>query len=499
MLEKVRKPGNTRGHFTVKNITAWFLFGCIILVFVFFGFEQGPGLGSGGVAAVVNDTSISIAEYRQRVQNLEQNTRSRFDQLPADRRQDMMRELRSRTLEGMIMDEIVFQEARKRGVSAADGEVRDQILQIPVFVEGGRFKKDRYEMYLSQMGISVADFERQIRKQIVTEKLQELFVGSAAPAQEELKRGRQLAGQKLSLRFIEFGQDDLSKPGIISEAEVQKFESESAAAIEKYHKENLVEFSKPERVQARHILLRSGEKRSEDEALKAITELKKKATPQNFAKLATDNSEDPGSKAKGGDLGEFDRGRMMPEFEEAAFGLKEGQISEPVKTSFGYHLILTEKKFPASVEPLEKVKRDIARKLVSDSRQSEILAGFRTTVEKGSKKEIDTFAQKAGLKWNDTGEFDLATPAIPKIGDNAELMAAVLKNGRSGGLVPKLVESSGRYFVAEATPWKSTATPVEVEGADRMAAFRKSSDLIDAWANSAKEKAQVERNNQLLQ
>lgn len=497
MLDKVRKPSANRGKWTVKNIVAICLFAAIIAVFALFGINNHHDMGSGGAAAVVNDTAITISEFRNRVQNMEQQMKGRFDQLPEATRKQMSQEMRVRALEQLIQDEIVFQEAKGRGVIASDVEVRDQILAIPVFSENGRFKRDRYQMFLAQMGISVQDFERQIRKQIVSQRLQDLFVGSAAPTQEELKRARELSSQKLSVRFLEFDRNDLSKPGFISDEEVRKFEAANAAEIEKYYKDNKVTYSKPERMKARHILIRSGDKRSDAEAAKLAADLKAKVNKDNFSKLASENSDDPGSKAKGGELGEFERGRMVPEFEKAAFELKEGQISSPIKTDFGYHIILVDKKMPAETESLDKVRTDIARTLVARAKQEEILAQVRATIEKGSKKDVEAFAAKSGLKWGDSGEFDLSASSIPKIGEAPALMTAVLQQGKGGGFIPKMIEAEGRFIVADVSPWKTGTVASDVEGADRMAAYRKSADIIEAWSKDAMERAEITRNSNL--
>src|SRR5262249_17462597 len=148
------------------------------------------------------------AEYRTRVENVEQNMKGRFDQFPEAQRRMFTQELRRRALEELILGEVVYQAASNRGVLAPDAEVRDYILGIPFLSENGRFAKDRYQAWLRNMNMSTDDFERQIRKQIVGQKLQTLFVGSATPTREEIKRIRQLSQQKVNLRFVEVKKED---------------------------------------------------------------------------------------------------------------------------------------------------------------------------------------------------------------------------------------------------------------------------------------------------
>lgn len=489
------------GGISAKNWTAYILFGAIIVVMAFFGITPAmDDAGTGGVAAVVNDNAISLAEYRGQVERIEQNARMRFDQFPEAQRKQLSQELRRRVLEELIREEAVYQTAANRGVIASDAQVRAYILEVPFFQENGRFLKDRYRAFLQNMNFSSEEFERQIRKQIVREKLQELFVGSAAPTREELKRSRMLANQKVNIRFAEFTKEDLMKASSISDAEVQQYLTANKAEVEKYYKDNTVEFSSPEKVKARHILIRIDEKQNEAAAKKLAEDLRKQATPQNFAALATKHSDDPGSKNKGGDLGEFDRGRMVPAFEETAFKQEAGKISDPVKTDFGYHIIFTEAKVPATTQPLEQAQADIARKMIGRSREAELVAKAREAVEKGTKAEVDALVQRSGSKWQESGEFDLSSSTIPKLGDSQAVIRAILKQGKGGGLIRQLVDSKGNYVVAELLSWKEVPdTNPEVEGLERMVAFRKSNDLIETWAREVEARASIQRNPRLLQ
>lgn len=503
MLDSIRKfltlKTGKRQETGWKNWVAYVLFGAIIVVFALFGITPGRmGNGIGGVAAVVNDTSITLAEYRQRVEAIEQNARMRFDQFPEQQRRALTQQMRQSALRDLIQSEIMYQAAESRGVIASDAEVRDYIMQIPVLNEGGKFQRDRYRMLLQNYGLSAEDFERQIRKQIVMQKLEELFVGAATPSREELRRNRVLANQKVNLRYAEIPKVELGK--LLTEADVQSYMKDHQADIEKYYNDNKVEFSKPERVKARHILVRVSDKRSDADAQKLAAELRKQATPKNFSELATKNSDDPGSKAKGGDLGEFEAGRMVPEFEKAAFALESGQISDPVKTNFGYHIIYVEKKTPAVTEPLDKVRTDIARKLVARSKEGDVVAHLRKVAESGNKAETEALLNKSGFKFQETGEFDLSSSMIPKLGESPVIMASLLKHGKKGGLIPQLIDNQGSYVVAEVTSWKEEPdkTP-EVEGLERMVAFRKSADLRENWVEVAKSKASVEINPRLMQ
>ncbi|MBX3022364.1 MAG: SurA N-terminal domain-containing protein [Bdellovibrionales bacterium] len=497
MIEKIRFGG----EWSLKKWVAAVLFGAIIIVFALWGVTS-PDMGGtgGGVAAVVNDRTISVAEFNNRVQQVEQNARARMEGIPEAQRRALTASIRQRVLDQMILDELMFQAANHRGVTASDAEVKEQILAIPFLQENGRFLGDRYRMWLTNMNMSAQDFERQIRKQLVTQKMQEMFVNAATPTREELKRNRMLANQKVNLRFNEIGREDLNKLGFISEADVIEYTKANRPAVEAYYNDNKLEFTTPEKYRARDLLVRFDQKRPEAEALKLITDLHKQANAANFAKLASQHSEDPGSKAKGGDLGERERGSMMPEFEQVALKLQPGQISEPIKLDGGYHLILLESKTPGSTRELVKVEADIARKLISRGKENEIVGKIREAVESGDRKAIDALVVRAGTKWRETGDFDLSSPSVPKLGEAKDLMPAVLAQGKSTGLVKRLIPYQGKYVIVEVLGWKETPdnTP-DVEGLDRMVAYRKAESALEAWSKEVQSSASITKNDRLLQ
>jgi peptidyl-prolyl cis-trans isomerase C len=143
--------------------------------------------------------------------------------------------------------------------------------------------------------------------------------------------------------------------------------------IENYYKGHKDEFTNPESVKARHILLKvpegADEKAWKEAGSKAKDIKKKLKDGEDFAELAKKYSDDPGSKNKGGDLGFFTRGRMVPEFESAAFSLKPGELSDPVKTEFGYHIIEVKEKRAASTKTLQEVQAQIRQTLQREKQQ----------------------------------------------------------------------------------------------------------------------------------
>ncbi|NLA10573.1 MAG: foldase [Firmicutes bacterium] len=209
------------------------------------------------------------------------------------------------TLEGLVFRQLIIQEAKKCGVTVSDEEIDAEI--DTVIGEHFMGAKEQFDSFLAQQGYSLQMIQDNARINIMARKIVEA---------------------------------DLE----ISEAD----------ALE-YFNENKENYDIPEEVRARHILVKT-----EEEALEAISRLEKE---EDFAELAKELSTDPGSKDQGGDLGFFPRGRMVKEFEEVAFALGDGERSEPVKSTHGYHIIETlERKEGRAVtyeEVAEKVKEEI--------------------------------------------------------------------------------------------------------------------------------------------
>lgn len=143
-----------------------------------------------------------------------------------------------------------------------------------------------------------------------------------------------------------------------------------------FYKAHMEDFMKPEMVRARHILIKVDKSASDEDKRKAKEKaeelLKKIKAGEDFAKLASEFSDDPGSKKKGGDLGFFTKGRMVPEFEKVVFSMKPGEISDVFETPFGFHIVKVEERKEAEIEPFDKVKDKAKEMLVGELRKARI-------------------------------------------------------------------------------------------------------------------------------
>lgn len=321
-----------------RSLIAYVLFGAIILVFVLFGF---PGshqtMGGGAIVAEVNGQIISGADLNEEVSRLEKFYNQMFGGNFGMQAQRQM--LEAQAMENLVTQELLSQEATKAGIFVSDKEIRDFIVEIPAFQEQGRFDKARYFQYLESIRSTAEEFEAKLRKDYQRMRLKRVFdvVDSETELQE--KRDAEVSALKLNIQFAKMDRELLVKGANIGAAQIEEFlkKPENIKKVEvdyETHKNDL--FSTPEQVKAQHILIKAkeGDAAAENKALTKISDLKVRATKEDFATLAKTYSEDEGSKAKGGDLGYFGRGQMVPPFENAAFNAPVGDLVGPVKSAW---------------------------------------------------------------------------------------------------------------------------------------------------------------------
>ena len=486
-----------------KSIVVVILFGAIILVFAFFRFHDTERGGASGYVARVNSKIISQNEYRQMVERLTQMYAGLFGgQMGNNAQQNQM--VRMSALEQLISRELAAQGAQKAGLIVTDMEIKDLIVGIPAFQKDGRFSREYYQNFLMSQGLQASQFEDQLRRDILFEKARKVFDDNLGTTDLEARREYQLRENKTNLSFLTIDNDSLTKNGKSDAARAQKLAStpEGEKRIKDRYELEKGKYTSQEEIKARHILIKfkEGDSASEADALKKIQGVQQRVRKEDFGKVASEVSEDQGSKAQNGDLGFFGRGRMVPPFEEAAFKLPVGQVSEPVKSTFGYHLIQVQEKKAAGTTPLEKVKDGIVAQLVAEDLVAEETKGLEEALKSGSAGPVDAFAKKWNLKWEETGLFSISDEMIPKIG-----VAEAISQGASD-LTPEkpwlsqVIRQGNKSYVVKLKDRKIGVAPTEKElkpirdeisGSVGRMSFMK-------WTENLKEKATIEKNNQLL-
>ena len=331
--------------------------------------------------------------------------------------------------QALIQREVLLQEANRLGLQVGDADLR-RALQTGPFSQalfpGGQFiGDDRYADFVSNyFHTSIADFETQVKKEIEINRLESMVTGGITVSDQEVRDAYKQQGTKIKFDYAVLNAEDLRKEINPTDAELQAFFKQNAARykdaiaetrkiayipvnqtdvpngaappteqqVTEYYQAHQKDFQVPEEVKVRHILIKvaPGADAKTDAAAKQKAEdlLKQIKGGADFAALAKANSDDPGSKEAGGELGMIQRGVTVPPFEQAAFSLQPGQISDVVKTQFGYHIIKVEEKQTAHLKPLDEVKAQIVATL---TRQAE------ANQQASFAQQLATEAGKAGL------------------------------------------------------------------------------------------------------
>lgn len=471
-------------------VTAIFVVG-IGGVFVFY-------LGGGGGIQRGGDTLIQVGEIRIdnyefgrfRDQQEERYREALGDQFDARKYRDTLDDLTSRLL---VERAIMALEAEALGLSVPKKELERQILEIGGFRDStGRFDKQAFDNWVGQTYGSERAFREQQGRSVLVTKLVRVIRAQAVISDGEVRTAlkRKLEGIRIATTVLD-----------TSEAlEGYERDEEAIAAVLATRVEDVAalfearqdEFDVPEQTRARHILVRVPP--NADEATRAELEAKARAALQrildgeDFAAVAEEVSEDPGSKANGGDLGFFKRGQMVPAFDAVAFELEPGAVSELVKTNFGYHIIRVEERKAAQLRTFEDVKQDLAFDLLSGeaARDATLAQAARIAdaVRGGQSLEAATRAEDRTL--NRSGWLRRRPDGyVPGLGAAPELMAVAftLEAGQSSDRTFKIGDQLALVQVLE----RQEADPDEVE--QQLQAERerlrnqKMTRLLETWVN----------------
>ncbi len=484
-----------KAQITRKRLTGYLLLFAITMVFVFFGYTgKYSSVGVGSVASV-NSATISVTDFQNEEAQIEQYYSQIFGgQFDMGPQRGM---LRRQAIEKLIQRELVAQGAVKQGVIATDQEVRDFITQdIPAFQDKGNFDRERYKRYLEYMKTNPADFENQLRKEIVTQRLQRVFEWALNPADLETKKQKELKNTLLNVRYAEI--DTKNAKVSVSAGEIAEKLKDPAVEqkLKARFEASKKDFSQSEEVKAQHILLKTVPGK-EAEVLKKITELRDRSGKEDFGSLAQKFSEDPGSKSKKGDLGYFSKGKMAKEFEEAAFKLKVGEVSQPVKTTYGYHLIKVSDHKAAQEAKFEDFKEKLAKEELAQAKVNDALLKLEAALAKNDAKSVDEILKSLDVSWKETGDFDLAG-AGPKAPSSKLVKDSVYDLSPAKPLYPRVLRDGNMAYVLEWKDLKKASAKSEAPEANADLSRRRSSSFFNSWIEQQRQMSKIEINPQVL-
>ena len=424
----------------------WLVIG-IFIAFVFVDFGGGLSGGTGGraAAATVGDREVTYREFEREYRRLENQYRQAFGEQFTPELANQMK-LPLQALERLVDEKLLLGEAERLGLAASDREVQEAILEIPGLKDaaGNFVGHDTYERFLRMNGLNSREFEDSVREELMIGKLQAIVSASVDISDGAVEKSYRDQAERAAIRFLqlpasrfqaEIGQlgaadlqtyfaahrEELRLPEqrIIDYLLVDTVKLRAQMTIEpgdldRYYREHSADFATPEQVRARHILLKVDDKRSAIQAERELANLRQRLDQgADFAQLAAELSEDPASKARGGDLGYFARGRMIKEFEEAAFGAAPNTIVGPVRTSFGFHLIQVLDKRAGGERPYAEVEAQVRAKLSSERAESEAERRAAELLARIEKEKLTSGEQWKALADGDVVQF-LSTPAFGK-------------------------------------------------------------------------------------
>jgi peptidyl-prolyl cis-trans isomerase D len=424
--------------------------------------------GSGpSTLATVDGDPITVTTFRRVYQQRLQQFRSAYGS-SFDERMVKQLGLDQQILRQLIDERTAGAEARRLGLTVSDAEVAQRIYEIDAFQQNGAFSEELYTRVLAvqRPPLAKAEFEESLRQSLMVEKLRAALTEWVnvrdADVDDEYKR----RNEKVKADLVVISADKLRNEVTVTDKDVSDwFESHKEtyrtgekrkikyllidtqqvraktvvppSEIERYYRANEAQFTTPEQVRASHILVKSDGK--DDAAVKAKAEalLKQAKSGADFAALAKKNSEDEGSAPQGGDLDYFGRGRMAKEFEDAAFSLSPGQISDLVKTQFGYHIIKVTDHKPETKRSLEEARPQITENLAYERAQAEAQTiGDAAAKEISSPADLDKVGKARGLPVQESGYFTRDEP-IAGFGPAPEITEAAftMKDGSVSGPV----------------------------------------------------------------
>lgn len=485
----------------------------IALVFIFWG--VGTQLMNRNHSAItINGEEISFQQFQRAYDQAQTQLRDRFNgAMPPGFAEKIG--LKQQVINRFVRESLFRQGGEKMGLIVSPAEVQDEILKMPQFDDNGSFSAQKYKLLLARNGYTAHNFEDSLRFDMISQKTTSEIEGFASiVTDQEIKDLYDLEKESVSVSFVKISPSvfhskvtvnskDLAswfetvKDNYKTEPQLQLqyllFDFDTIAkeikpdekSIKDYYDQHIDKFSTPEQRQARHILFKAGSDASEKEVQaqlkKAEDVLKLAKSGKDFAKLAEEYSEGPSAKS-GGELGYFQQGQMVKPFDKAVFSMKPGEISDIVRTSFGYHIIKLEAIKPAVVKPLAEVRDEIVKDLQGSQAKAKAfeLANdcYEGIIGAGS---LQAYIQKhPETSLTETGYFSRQSPPAAIKNDSKLLDAAfALKQGE----LSSLVESNKGYAILFAKHIKAPEVPALAEIKDRV-----TKDFIAAKASEMAQK-----------
>lgn len=499
----------------------------IIAIAVVFTLQFGPGSSGFGAAnpggqaapsaaATVNGKEIPVLEFRREYAGQLQYLRQQGS--PVTEAVARQFGLPQQVLERMVNTELLAQAGERHGVRASDEEILKILHRSPEFQKDGVFDYATYQQVLRDyFRQTPADYEEDIRKRLTAQKMMEVVQNSAVVSDDEIRTRFEKEGNQARIVFARFlptmYADKVPAP---SAADLATYRQAHEKELKDYYEANRFVYQQPERIRARQLLLKvapNATPEQKSQAMERAQALRKEIEGgKEFAEVASASSEDPGTKAKGGDLGWVERGNWDPALAAAAFALEPGQMTQPIETPFGVHLVKVEEKKPAQDKKLEEVqdeiattlyKREKAKELAQAEAQkalAEVKGGKALTAlfppEKEGQPALLRFETETRPEAVQTDTFNAASTNVPHLGPAPDLLTAVFAS-KGPQVLDQAYPVGEGFVVAQVT---ERQLPDDAKFAEKKDELRKQAqqakeyEVADSFLKQLKKSGKVETN-----
>jgi len=447
------KDQSKLGYRILLGVVVLVLGGSMLLYLV----PQTPGVGevSTDTIAKVGDQSVSVAEVRQQLDEMERRSQipKQFEVFAAQQ-----------VLKQLVYQKEIEYEAKRMGITVSDQERADRIRQfLPTAFNGSTFVgMDRYSAEVqARFQLTVPAFEELIRQGLLEEKFRKLVTDGISVGPAELQDEFRYKNEKVKLDYALIKPEDLEAKIIPDESEIKVYYEKNRSKyqvpekrvvryglvdvnqirqniqisddqLKVQYQQNIQDYQIQNRVHVEHILLMTvGKTDAEVDEIKKKAEdvLKQAKSGAKFEDLAKKYTEDPGTKDKGGDLGWLVQGQTVPEFEKVAFSLPKGQISDLVRTQYGFHIIKVMDKETAHTKPFEEVKDSLRTPLLlsqADKQASDTADQMSAAIRQSNKTSLDDLAKQYHLTLGETRSVGGTDPLL-ELGNSSDVKDQIFR------------------------------------------------------------------------
>ncbi|MDI1292172.1 MAG: SurA N-terminal domain-containing protein [Methylobacter sp.] len=441
MLTKIREKA--QGAF------AWGILIVICVPFALWGIQNYVDTGEEAPVASVGDKDFFQRDVNKAYEQYSQN----FQGMAFDEQT-----LKAQALEKLIKDEVLLQHVHAKGLVTTDDTARDFIQSLPYFQVDGKFDDKRYKTMLSLQKISSGEFVNRIKNALIMEQFQRSIIDSSFATKYDVESFFKIQNQQRDVDYITVAvqksteqpseqdiaayyqqhQDLYQTPEQVSVEYIELALEDIAKTIavtddklKAYYEEQKDQYTTAERRKISHILFAINDKVDEKTALDKALKAQEELATKDFAAVAAEFSDDKLSAKTGGDLGLFNVGVMEKSFEDAASALKLGEVSKPVKSAFGYHLIKVTELMPGEIKPFDAVKNEVTKAFQKAQAETAFYESAETLTEMSYENpdNLKTVAdalgitiQKSALFTKDKGEGIAADEKIRRASFTEEVL-----------------------------------------------------------------------------